>query len=312
MRCPEAQTKLSLYLYGELEFVEEEQLEAHVAQCPGCERALAREKAWHSTLNAERADVPLEFLEQCRQDLKSAVGAVAAVKKPGWLGWFDSLDLFAPRWSMRLAVGSFLVFVGFSAARFIDSNGLPGASGITADSMGMINPSSARIREVEPADNNRVRIVFDQERSISGPIDSAEMRAWLLAAARNEQDPGIRVDSVEMLNEQPGREVRDALLETARKDSNAAVRLKAVEGLARYREDSATRDGLVFVLQHDDNPGVRSKAIDVLAPMGGNGKVSPDLADALAEVMRSAQPDDYVRIRCTEVLRQTGTVLDVY
>jgi hypothetical protein len=313
MTCPEVQTKLSLYLYGELEFAEEEQLEEHVAGCAACERALTREKAWHTALNAERADVPLELLEQCRRDVKTALGASAqAGRSSRWLNWFGSLDLFAPRWSMRLAVGSFLVFLGFSAARLVDRNGLPGASGIAADAMGMINPSSARIRQVEPADNNRVRIVFDQERSISGPADSAQMRAWLLAAAREDEDPGVRVDSVEMLNEQAGGEVRDALLETARKDPNAGVRLKAVEGLARYREDPAARDGLVYVLEHDENAGVRSKAIDVLAPMSGGVRISPNLAGALADIMRSEQQDDYVRMRCAELLRQMDARLVVY
>lgn len=311
MTCPEVQSKLSLYLYGELAFAEEEQVEEHVAQCAACERAVAREKAWHTEVNAERRDVPLELLEQCRGDLKAAVGSGRAGGKTRWLSWFDWLDFSAPRWSMRLALGSFLVFLGFSAGRFVNRNGLPGASGTAADEMGMVAPSSARIREVAPADNHRVRIVFDQERSITGAADSEEMRAWLLAAAKDEQDPGIRVDSVEMLNEQAGREVRDALIESARNDPNAAVRLKAVEGLARYREETATREGLVFVLEHDVNAGVRSKAIDALAPVAPKVRVSRELAGALEDVMRSAQ-DDYVRGRCAELLRQMGGSLDVY
>jgi hypothetical protein len=313
MTCPEVQTKLSLYLYGELAFADEEQLEEHVAECPACERALAREKGWHTTVNAERVDVPLEFLEQCRRELKTAVVSAAsratARRWSNWLGW---LDFSAPEWSMRLAFGSFLVFLGFSAARFVDRHGFPGDSGMGADQMGMMNPSRARIRAVEPADNHRVRVVFDEESSVVGPADSAQMRAWLLAAARDEQDPGIRVDSLEMLSDQAGGEVRDALLETVRTDPNAAVRLKAVEGLARYREDAATRDGLVFVLEHDDNAGVRSKAIDVLAPPSADLRVSRDLAGALAEVMRSAAPDDYVRIRCAEVLQQMSGSPDIY
>jgi HEAT repeat protein len=103
------------------------------------------------------------------------------------------------------------------------------------------------------------------------------------------------------------------LLETVRNDPNAAVRLKAVEGLGRYRDDAATRDGLVFVLEHDENAGVRSKAIDVLAPFSSpTVRISPDLAGALADVMRSAQQDDYVRVRCAALLRQIGSPLEVY
>jgi HEAT repeat protein len=101
------------------------------------------------------------------------------------------------------------------------------------------------------------------------------------------------------------------LIESARNDPNAAVRLKAVEGLARYRDETATREGLVFVLEHDVNAGVRSKAIDALAPVAPKVRVSRELAGALEDVMRSAQ-DDYVRGRCAELLRQMGGSLDVY
>ena len=56
----------------------------------------------------------------------------------------------------------------------------------------------------------------------------------LLAAAREEENPAVRVESVGMLQSQPASgEVRDVLL-TALYDSNAAVRLKAVEGLQTF------------------------------------------------------------------------------
>ncbi|HEX3681809.1 MAG TPA: HEAT repeat domain-containing protein [Bryobacteraceae bacterium] len=314
MTCHEAQTKLSLYLYGELEFAEEEALEQHVSECAQCARALASEKAWHSALNAEHCDVPLELLAQCRRELQNAVTAAKPAGSSGWpwRRWAESLGFSSPQWSMRLATASFLVFVGFSAARFIDRNGLPDGVALTADNMGVADPATARIRDIEPGENHRVRITFDQQRAITGPADNDEIRAWLVAATRDEDDPGIRVDSVQMLNGQAGREVRDALLDSAQHDNNAAVRLEAVEGLRHFRDDEATQEGLVYVLQHDQNAGVRSKAIDVLAPARGAVKISPGVADALETVTRSGQPDDYVRMRCVELLQQMNAQIDVY
>lgn len=300
MTCHEVQTRLSLYLYGELEFAEEEALEQHVSGCAFCERALEYEKTWHSALNAERKDVPLELLAECREELHRTVESVGAVtqSRGAWRRWAQSLGFSSPQWSLRLAAASFLVFVGFGTARFIDRNGLPGGVAIAADAMGVADPATTRIRDIEPGENNRVRIVFDQQRAITGPADNDEIRAWLVAATKDENDPGIRVDSVQMLNCQTGRDVRDALLNSAQHDANAAVRLEAVEGLRRFRDDAATQEGLVYVLQHDENAGVRSKAIDVLAPARGSVTISPEVADALETVMRSGQPDDYVRMRC--------------
>ena len=320
MTCSDAQSKLSLYLYGELEFSQEEELEQHVSECAVCERALTREKAWHGSVNAERTDVPLELLAGCRNDLSTAIASAGRRRKEtGWRDWIPSLGLSGPRWSIflgphwsgRLAVASFLVFVGFSAGRYIDRNGMPGGFGPNTDEMGVINPSPARIRDIQLAENNRVRVVFDQEREITGPVDSDTVRRLLLLATTDASDPGIRMDSVLVLNGQPGTDVRDALLNSIQHDPNAAVRLKAVQALAPFRGDDLVRDGLVYVLQHDENAGVRSQAIDALAPANGTS-ISPDLADALQEVVRSSQPDDYVRLRCLQMLHNANSPFAVY
>jgi hypothetical protein len=313
MTCRDAQSKLSLYLYGELEFTQEEEFEQHVSECAVCDRALTREKAWHSSVNAERTDVPLELLAACRNELSAAIASAGPGRKTtGWRDWMGSFRFGGPQLSMRLAVASFLVFIGFSAGRYIDQNGLPGGLRLNTADMGVINPSSARIRDIEPAENNRVRVIFDQEHSITGPVDSETVRRLLLLATTDESDPGIRMDSVEILNGQAGSDVRDALLNTIRHDSNAAVRLKAVQALAGFRDDDLVRDGLVYVLQHDENAGVRSQAIDALAPAHGSSKISAELADALQAVVRSSQPDDYVRLRCLELLHDANSPFVVY
>ena len=41
MTCEEARNNLPLFLYGELSFDEEEQVEVHVDECPACRIALA-------------------------------------------------------------------------------------------------------------------------------------------------------------------------------------------------------------------------------------------------------------------------------
>ena len=321
MNCHQAQINLSLYLYGELDFRQEEELEQHLSACALCERAFAREKAWHATLNAERTGVPLDLLADCRQDLKAAVSH--ASKSSRWWNWEQPLGFIGARWPIAwrggwtggLAAASFLVFVGFSAARWIDRNGLPQSLHLGGGTeMGVLNPSMVRIRDIQPSDNDRVRIIVDRisENEVTGRVDDDAVRQLLLAAAKDSNDPGIRVDSVEMLKGQNGNDVRDALLHSAQYDSNAAVRLKALEGLRQFAGDPVTRDALKFVLEHDDDPGVRTEAIDVLVPEKGKAQFSPELAGMLQEVMRSQQEDDYVRMRCFQVLREMKASPDIY
>jgi len=314
MTCHETQTNLSLYLYGDLDFAQEEALEQHLSGCALCSRALEREKAWHAALNSERTDVPFELLAQCRRELRGALpseadSARAKWNQPWlngrWLDWFDGPGFSATRWSMRIAVASFLVVIGFSAARWMDRNGVPAFGFGESSRMSLIDPASTRIRDIEPGGNDRVRIVFDQvrPREIIGRVDDEDVRRLLLAATRDPGDPGIRVDSVEMLKSQDGSDVRDALLYSVQHDANAAVRLKALEGLRRFAGERPTRDALKFVLQHDDNPGVRSEAIDVLAPANQPVEISPDFAHTLEQIVQSSGEDDYVRMRSLQLLR---------
>ncbi|MGA8026833.1 MAG: HEAT repeat domain-containing protein [Bryobacteraceae bacterium] len=310
------QTRLSLYLYGELEFAEEEELEQHLGECAFCERALGREKALHAKLNAGYQDVPLDLLVECRQELKAAVlqrdGGRRPVVARLWR-WAEPLGFGVTRWSMRLAVASFLVVSGFTAARWLDRHGMSGdfQPGNLAES-GFINPSAVRIRDIQPDGGNRVRIVIDRfrEQEVTGQVDDPDVRRLLLAGIKD-PDPGIRVYSVEMFNGQNGDDIRDALLECLRQDPNAAVRLKALEALRPFTDDAATRDALKFVIEHDDNPGVRSEGIDVLVPAHRSKEISPDLANTLQEIMRSDH-DDYVNMRCLQVLQQRNASHDVY
>lgn len=316
MNCQQVQTNLSLYLYGELQFGEEDALENHLSRCAFCQHALAREKQWHSALNAERQDVPLDLLSQCRRDLKVSV-AVAKPKRNlfrSWLGRIESFGFSSTRWSSRLALASFLVSIGFLSARWIDQSGLP--SGITANGtnvMSVLGPTTARIRDIQPA-NNGVRIILDQvqQQEVTGRVNDDAVRRLLLQAAQDPEDPAIRVDSVEMLKNDPGTDVRDALLHSVEHDPNAAVRMKALEGLRQFANDPETRAGLQWVLEHDENPGVRSEAIDVLAPANQRFTFNPQFADSLQAIAQAQPDDDYVRDRCFQILRAMNASLDIY
>ncbi len=312
MNCQQVQTNLSLYLYGELEFAAEEELEQHLQDCSFCQLALSREKAWHTKLNGERKDVPLDLLGQCRRDLRRAMKAPEARSRRSWRfpDFFSAFDFSGGQWSKRLAFASFFVFAGFGLSTFMDRIHLVNRLGIGNETqMGILNYPASRIRDIQPASNNQIRIVVDrtQEQEIVGSVGDEAVRQLLLTAIKDPADPGLRVDSVELLKGQDGTDIRDALLYTVRHDENAAVRLKALEGLRRFRDDRATHEALRSVLQYDSSPAVRSEAIDVLAPMSGPLKITPELAGTLEEIARSERDDDYLRTRCLQILRIAGT-----
>ncbi len=313
MNCRQVQTNLSLYLYGELDFAQEEALEQHLDGCAFCQRALGREKEWHGALHAEHADVPLSLLSGCRRDLSRAVGVLdnGANQQPSWWTWVKGFGFARTRWSMRLAAASFLVFAGFSAAQFLDRTG---GSWSLVQQMGLVTSPVMHVRDIQPDGKDSVRLIIDQvtEHAISGRVDDGQIRRLLLSAIEDPTDPGLRVYSLEVLKGQRGGDVRDVLLKSARRDPNAAVRLKALEGLRQFSPDASTVETLKYVLEHDDNPGVRSEAIDMLVPAGQTLQLTPGLAGTLQEIMRSEGEDDYVRTRCMQMLRQMNAPINVY
>ncbi len=314
MNCHHVQLQLSLYLYGELDFAAEEALESHLAACAFCAQALSREKTWHSAASSELRDVPLDLLAQCRQELRSNLTSGVELRSSPARSWWQSLSAFRirpTRWSYQLAVASFLVFLGFTGGRFF--NRISSSSGLNFSAAGLLSPSTARIRDIQPNGAGQVRIIFDQvnEREMIGSPDDRDIRQWLLVASRDPSDPGIRVDSVEVLGRQTGADVREALLNRIQHDPNAAVRLKALEATRSFSSDPATRAVLRQVLEHDSDPAVRSEAIDVLAPVNQKLELTPELAGTL-EVLASSDRDDYVRERCLQLLHSINDPVDVF
>lgn len=309
MTCQQVQTNLSLYLYGELEFAQEEELEQHLEGCAFCQLALSREKAWHTSLQSERKEIPLDLLAQCRRDLRTAIKPSVAKSSIGLPRLSDIFSIFhsGSQWSKRLAFASFFMFAGFYLSNWMDQMHLRNPLG--AVQMGLLNNPAFRVRDVQPSDNHQVRIIMDrvQEQVVTGSVQDEFVRQLLLAAAKDPADPGLRVDSVQILNGQDGTDVRDALLYAARYDANPAVRLKALQGLRRFAGDRATHETLRAVLQYDENPAVRSEAIDVLVPADGPVRVTPELAGTLEEIVRSDGDDDYLRARCLQALQILST-----
>jgi HEAT repeat protein len=146
-----------------------------------------------------------------------------------------------------------------------------------------------------------VKLLLEEtrQRELSGQLGDGEIRRLLLAAAADPADPGLRVESIDLLKSQSSDdEVRKALLNALRGDPNCGVRLKAIEGLRAYAKDPETRRVLAAVLLNDDNPGVRTQAIDLLVQ-----SKEPDVAGVLQELVRR-EGNNYVRSRSQRALSE--------
>ena len=238
------------------------------------------------------------------------------VARHGW--WEQFTDMLTGRsgfghsgW-LKPAGALTLVALGFGIARMVPV----GAFGIGgAAEMGVM---ASRVRYVEPASDGRVQIVLDEtrQRIVSGPLDDQKIRVLLISAAKDPSDPGLRAETVGILNTSAqSSEVRDALVFALRHDLNAGVRFKAMEGLKPFAQQPEVRAAMTQVLLSDANPGLRQQAIDLLtkglsrdsAPQGYDRQV----IFAMQELMQR-ENNTYVRERCKTALESVKASIETY
>jgi hypothetical protein len=297
MNCDLAEKQLSLMLYGELSFDEEELVQQHLDGCEACRAELGRVKSFHLALDSQEPELDDVLLADCRRTLRVSVAAIGSPRKQGWFAGLTWGAFLKP-------LGAFaLVTVGFFGARLTTIGEFPRLSQSSV-------PVASRVRYVEPADSSgQVQIVVEEtsQRTLSGETASEPIRRLLLAAARDSSDAGLRVESMDILRASAGSaEVRRALIYALQHDPNAGVRLKALDGLKGSVSDPETRHALSQVLLADDNPGVRTQAIDLLTQ-----KKESALVGVLQELMRK-EDNSYVRLKCQKALHEMNASVETF
>ena len=183
----------------------------------------------------------------------------------------------------------------FSGARLAPNTNLP-----LVGQASVFDPNNARVRYVEQSPEGRVQIVVDEtrQRVLSGRLEDAHIRGLLLAAVKDPSDPGLRVESVELLkSKSENDDVRTTLINVLQHDTNDGVRLKALEGLKPFAGSADVRKALRDALMNDRNPSIRAQAIDVLMTQSQEQA----MVGLLQEVVHK-EDNTYIRLRCEKAL----------
>ena len=307
MKCEWVQENVVLYVYDELPDDARHELEQHVARCATCMAEVQAMKAFRTDL----AKLPVQepspnLLADSRMKLQEALESAEQGS------WFSRL-VFEPmhwlnqvRFAPALAAAIFIVgFAGGIGATYKMVKGSP-----TIENPSTSSNSPAAVASVsgvssiaQQPGSNQVTIKYDTvvPQQATGSFSDPQIQQLLLYAARNNFNPGVRMDSVNLLTQQPNNEhVREALLYALRYDSNTGVRLKALDGLGPYvKSDTQVRDAVLEALMSDANPGIRIEALRLLDPVRADSSVRIVL-------QRLAQKDEnrYIRSQARSMVAQ--------
>jgi len=307
MKCEWVKENVLLYVYNELPDDARYELEQHLARCVDCAAELTTTRKFHAMLSELPVEEPAPNLVAASR-MRLQEGLETAEQGRFWhrLIFDPGAWLRQIRFAPALAAAIFIVgFAGGIGTTYQVVNGTGGTASIA--SAPASTPAESSITGIQSVTqdpgSNHISIKYNtvSTQEAQGSLNDQRIQQLLLFAARNNYNSGVRMDSVDLLTQEPNNtHVREALMYALRYDSNPGVRLKALDGLGAYvKSDPRVRDALLEALVHDSNPGARTEALHLLEPVRADSSVQ----SVLRKLAQSDQ-NQYIRSQARTMLAQ--------
>jgi hypothetical protein len=303
------QENIGLYLYNELADDARHELEQHLHRCTDCAAELSAQQEFQTQMNVLSVEEPsASFLASARMRLQESLET--AQQNHSWYHRFafdPTVWLRQVRFSPALA--AVILMVGFGSGLGTMYSALHGKGTDPNPQHPTAQSSIAGITSIDHKPNsNQVQINYQRmvPESVEGSVSDPKIQDLLSFAARsNYNNPGLRLDSVDLLAgkaEDPA--AREALIYALLNDSNPGVRLKTLDGLRNYvKQDIRVRNAVLDALLNDSNLGVRSGALHSLEPVLADSSVRTAL-----QQMAKDDPSAYIR---TESQRELSSMPNI-
>jgi anti-sigma factor RsiW len=315
MNCDWVQENVTLYVYDELADDARYELEQHIQRCTACTKEVSAAREFKAQMSAVPMPEPTpNLLAASRMRLQEALETAEQAR--GWRSFVLDPMAWLRRYKLSPALAAAMLIIGFFGgvgttykmatdhAKQVAMQG-PQPPVPTGTNPTPTEASVVGIRGITPVPNsNEVEIKYDTvtPQQKKGSLDDPAIQQLLLYAARNNQNSGLRLDSVDLLSQKKDDEhVRALLMYALRNDTNPGVRLKALDGLAPYvKDDANVRNAVLDALLNDENPGVRTQAIQLIRPVRTDGSVR-----AVLQHLASAEKNTSIRTQARAVLATT-------
>jgi hypothetical protein len=305
MKCEWVKENVLLYVYNELADDARYELEQHLARCADCTAELKTTRKFHAMLSELPVEEPSPNLVAASR-MRLQEGLETAEQGKFWhrlifdpAAWFRQIR-FAP------ALTAAIFIVGFAGGVAMTYKVVSGDGG-SISSAPVIAPAESSITGIQSISqdpgSNHISIKYNtvSTQEAQGSLNDQRIQQLLLFAARNNYNSGVRMDSVDLLTQEPNNmHVREALIYALRYDSNPGVRLKALDGLGPYvKSDPRVRDAMLETLVQDANPGARTEALHLLEPVRADSSVR-----LVLQKLAQSDQNQYIRSQARIMLAQ--------
>ena len=305
MKCEWVKENVLLYVYNELADDARYELEQHLARCADCTAELKTTRKFHAMLSELPVEEPSPNLVAASR-MRLQEGLETAEQGRFWhrlifdpAAWLRQIR-FAPALTAAIFIVGFAGGVG-TTYKVVSGNGG------SISSVPVIAPAESSITGIQSISqdpgSNHISIKYDtvSTQEAQGSLNDQRIQQLLLFAARNNYNSGVRMDSVDLLTQEPNNtHVREALMYALRYDSNPGVRLKALDGLGPYvKSDPRVRDAMLETLVQDSNPGARTEALHLLEPVRADSSVR-----LVLQKLAQSDQNQYIRSQARIMLAQ--------
>jgi hypothetical protein len=307
---------LLLLIYDELESNEQEELRLHLDKCRECREEFERLKKFKQAVtSALYKPVSESVILESRQDLRSLI-RIERRKKSLWGKMRELIESFIQS-GYRIAFGGAAIF---AIGLFIGYLFFYPKLGSINNKSNVISKGAELVKgEMQISglkfidagtSNGEVEFTFEEiiPMHIKGNVNDARIQKVLANALLNEQNPGTRLKTVNIMSTQQtkitDKVTKEALINALKYDDNPGVRKEALQVLNKLTLDNEIRNAFLYVLKNDKNSGLRIAAINCLSEEKDIEKLSD--ANTLNTLKERIQTDDnsYIRMRAKSILME--------
>lgn len=300
---------IPFYLYEELDLEKKKLFEDHIKFCKDCASELESYKFLFADISEDsKSSIDPNLLSEARLELRGFLRAQQnKVSFSTNIKDYFSSFFYKP---VGLAVSGFsLLLIGLFIGYLVFNS--PMIENIKTDST---KPDPIRIQNInfidsDPSDGE-VEFTFETVQSdrMKGNVNDTELQKILTYAVLNEQNPGTRLNSINVINanqiQKPDDEIKNTLIAVAKFDNNPGVRREALKSLNKLPADEEIKNTLIYVLLNDTSAGIRIEAINGLLDVSKTG-ISLNQKD-LTSLRDKIQIDDnnYIRYQAKNIIKE--------
>ena len=310
------QDMIPFYLYDELGMNEKLAFEKHLESCNECKKEIENyKKVFNKISEYGNAVVDNKILMESRQELKGAIRQEKYKIIPFNM-IFEKITNFMIKPS-GLAISTISVLllgllIGYLIFNVRSANELKNFEidqVLNQAIKSYLNITDIKVINSNPA-TGEIEFSYNitNTKKVQGNVNDPRVRSLLSYAVLNEQNPGIRLNSLNVINANQNLrfddELRQTIFTVAKYDKNPGVRREALQFIREVPFDKDVKNTLIYVLLNDTSSGVRIEAMNIISAAAKKGVAFSNQDLTIFKENLEKDKNNYVRFLAKNIIKE--------